>query len=251
MAKALGVDIGGTGIKAAVVDTETGELLTERVKLFTPKGGEPEAVVETVLEVIDLVGGLEDGVPVGVCFPAVVKHGRTMSAANVSKRWIGLEAEEMFEHALGRDITFINDADAAGYAELHFGAAKGAQGLVILTTLGTGIGSAFLYDGDLIPNTELGHLQMHEVSVEVLASYGAKEREDLSWAAWAARLQEYYRYLEVLFSPDLFVIGGGVSKNADDFLPLLSLSTPTVPAVHRNNSGIIGAAALAAVGFHA
>ena len=251
MAKALGVDIGGTGIKAAVVDTETGELLTERVKLFTPKGGEPEAVVETVLEVIDLVGGLEDGVPVGVCFPAVVKHGRTMSAANVSKRWIGLEAEEMFEHALGRDITFINDADAAGYAELHFGAAKGAQGLVILTTLGTGIGSAFLYDGDLIPNTELGHLQMHEVSVEVLASYGAKEREDLSWAAWAARLQEYYRYLEVLFSPDLFVIGGGVSKNADDFLPLLSLSTPTVPAVHRNNSGIIGAAALAAVGFPA
>jgi len=251
MAKALGVDIGGTGIKAAVVDTETGELLTERVKLFTPKGGEPETVVETVLEVIDLVGGLEDGVPVGVCFPAVVKHGRTMSAANVSKRWIGLEAEEMFEHALGRDITFINDADAAGYAELHFGAAKGAQGLVILTTLGTGIGSAFLYDGDLIPNTELGHLQMHEVSVEVLASYGAKEREDLSWAAWAARLQEYYRYLEVLFSPDLFVIGGGVSKNADDFLPLLSLSTPTVPAVHRNNSGIIGAAALAAVGFHA
>lgn len=251
MAKALGVDIGGTGIKAAVVDTETGELLTERVKLFTPKGGEPEAVVETVLEVIDLVGGLEDGVPVGVCFPAVVKHGRTMSAANVSKRWIGLEAEEMFEHALGRDITFINDADAAGYAELHFGAAKGAQGLVVLTTLGTGIGSAFLYDGDLIPNTELGHLQMHEVSVEVLASYGAKEREDLSWAAWAARLQEYYRYLEVLFSPDLFVIGGGVSKNADDFLPLLSLSTPTVPAVHRNNSGIIGAAALAAVGFHA
>jgi polyphosphate glucokinase len=251
MAKALGVDIGGTGIKAAVVDTVTGELLTDRVKLFTPEGGEPEAVVQTVLEVIEKVGGLEDGVPVGVCFPAVVKHGRTMSAANVSKRWIGLEAEALFERSLGRDITFINDADAAGYAELHYGAAKGQEGLVILTTLGTGIGSAFLYDGVLIPNTELGHLQMHGDSAEARASYGAKERGDLSWAAWAERLQEYYAYLETLFSPDLFVVGGGVSKNSDDFLPLLHITTPLVPAVHRNNSGIIGAAALAAIGFHA
>lgn len=251
MAKALGVDIGGTGIKAAVVDTATGELLTDRVKLFTPEGGEPEAVVETVLEVIEKVGGLEDGVPVGVCFPAVVKHGRTMSAANVSKRWIGLEAEALFERSLGRDITFINDADAAGYAELHYGAAKGQQGLVILTTLGTGIGSAFLYDGVLIPNTELGHLQMHGDSAEARASYGAKERGDLSWAKWAERLQEYYAYLEALFSPDLFVVGGGVSKNSEEFLPLLDIATPLVPAVHRNNSGIIGAAALAAIGFHA
>ena len=251
MAKALGVDIGGTGIKAAVVDTATGELLTDRVKLFTPKGGEPEAVVETVLEVIEKVGGLDENVPVGVCFPAVVKHGRTMSAANVSKRWIGLEAEALFERSLGRDITFINDADAAGYAELHYGAAKGQQGLVILTTLGTGIGSAFLYDGVLIPNTELGHLQMHGDSAEARASYGAKERGDLSWAEWAERLQEYYAYLEALFSPDLFVVGGGVSKNSEDFLPLLDITTPLVPAVHRNNSGIIGAAALAAIGFHA
>lgn len=251
MPKALGVDIGGTGIKAAVVDTASGELLTERVKLFTPHGGEPEAVVETVLEVIERVGGLEDGVPVGVCFPAVVKRGRTMSAANVSKRWIGLEAERLFEESLGRDITFINDADAAGYAELHFGAAKGAEGLVILTTLGTGIGSAFLYDGVLIPNTELGHLQIRGKSAESRASYGAKERGDLSWAQWAEHLQEYYDYLEALFSPDLFVIGGGVSKNSEEFLPLLTLATPVVPAVHRNNSGIIGAAALAAVGYHA
>ena len=251
MAKALGVDIGGTGIKAAVVDTATGELLTDRVKLFTPEGGEPEAVVETVLEVIEKVGGLDENVPVGVCFPAVVKHGRTMSAANVSKRWIGLEAEALFERSLGRDITFINDADAAGYAELHYGAAKGQQGLVILTTLGTGIGSAFLYDGVLIPNTELGHLQMHGDSAEVRASYGAKERGDLSWAEWAERLQEYYAYLEALFSPDLFVVGGGVSKNSEDFLPLLDITTPLVPAVHRNNSGNIGAAALAAIGFHA
>ena len=250
-ATAVGIDIGGTGIKGAIVDVATGELLTDRKKLPTPDGGQPDDILDTVLALFDELGEIGPDAPVGVCFPAVILNGRTMSAANVSKKWIGLEAERLFEKKLGRQIHFVNDADAAGVAEARFGAAVGAKGLTILTTLGTGIGSAFLYDGDLIPNTELGHLQMHEVSVEVLASYGAKEREDLSWAAWAARLQEYYRYLEVLFSPDLFVIGGGVSKNADDFLPLLSLSTPTVPAVHRNNSGIIGAAALAAVGFHA
>ena len=251
MAKALGVDIGGTGIKAAVVDTATGELLTDRVKLFTPEGGEPEAVVETVLEVIELVGGLEDGVPVGVCFPAVVKNGRTMSAANVSKRWIGLEAEALFERSLGRDITFINDADAAGHAELHYGAAKGTTGVVILTTLGTGIGSALLYNGMLVPNTELGHIELNGGDAEPRTAYSAKEREGLSWEEWAGRLQAYYSHLETLFSPDLFVVGGGVSKNADKFFPLLSTTAAMVPAVHRNNAGIIGAAALAAAGFHA
>jgi polyphosphate glucokinase len=242
---ALGIDIGGTGIKGAVVDTATGELTTDRLKLPTPPGGEPEAIVKTVLQLIEQLGGLEPGVPVGVCFPAIVKNGRTMSAANVSERWIGLEAEALFEKALGRDIHFVNDADAAGVAEARFGAAKGVKGVVLLTTLGTGIGSALLNDGVLVPNTELGHLQVDGKDAERRASYAAKDRYRWSWQAWAKRLQRYYTYLEALFSPDLFVVGGGVSKSYQDFLPLLNLNTPIVPAVLRNNAGIIGAAVLA------
>lgn len=241
---ALGIDIGGTGIKGAVVDTTTGELTTERLKLATPPGGEPEAIVQTVVALIDQLGGVEAGVPVGVTFPAIVKHGRTLSAANVSKKWIGLQAEAMFEKALGRDITFVNDADAAGIAEVEFGAARGVPGVILLTTLGTGIGSALLNDGVLVPNTELGHLQIDGRDAERRASYAAKERGRMTWHRWAKHLQRYYTYLEALFSPDLFIVGGGVSKSADAFLPLLKLQTPIVPAVQRNNAGIIGAAAL-------
>ena len=245
MAHALGVDIGGTGIKAAVVDTATGELVTERLKLPTPVGGEPSAIVHTVLTLIDKLGGIGQEVPVGICFPAVVKNGRTLSAANVSRKWIGLEAEALFEKGLGRGIHFVNDADAAGYAETRFGAAGGVNGLVILTTLGTGIGSALIYDGVLIPNSELGHLVVDGRDAERRASFAAKERYRLSWYSWAKRLQRYYSYLEELFSPDLFIVGGGVSKSHELFLPLLKLKTPIIPAVHRNNAGILGAAALA------
>jgi polyphosphate glucokinase len=169
-----------------------------------------------------------------------------MSAANVSDDWIGLAAEDLFEKGLDRPIHFVNDADAAGYAESQFGAAKGVPGVVLLTTLGTGIGSALLNDGVLVPNTELGHLEIDGVDYETQAAYSAKERENLSWRQWAERLQKYYSRLEALFSPDLFVVGGGVSKNYDDFIPLLTLDTPIIPAVHRNNAGILGAAALAA-----
>ena len=246
MTKALGIDIGGTGIKGAIVDTATGELLSERLKLPTPEGGLPNDIVATVMELIDQLGGMEKGVPVGVCFPAIVRGGRTMSAANVSKKWIGLEAEKLFEKAIKRDIHFVNDADAAGYAETRFGAAKNVKGLVLLTTLGTGIGSALIYNDVLVPNSELGHLQMDGKDAEKRASYAAKEREELDWHAWAKRLQKYYTYLESLFSPDLFIVGGGVSKSHEEFLPLLKLQTPIVPAVHRNNAGILGAAALAA-----
>jgi polyphosphate glucokinase len=245
MATALGIDIGGTGIKGALVDTVTGELLSDRLKLPTPPGGEPEQIVQTVLEIIRMLGGLDDGVPVGVCFPAVVVQGRTLSAANVSKQWIGLDAEALFERALGRNIHFVNDADAAGYAEAQYGAAKGVRGLVLLTTLGTGIGSALIYDGVLIPNSELGHLIIDGKDAERRASNSARERGRLSWARWAKRLQRYYGHLEFLFHPDLFIVGGGVSKSSDQFLPLLRLQTPIVPAVHRNNAGILGAAALA------
>ncbi|WP_104129192.1 polyphosphate--glucose phosphotransferase [Cryobacterium sp. Y57] len=243
---AIGIDIGGTGIKGAVVDLATGALLTDRVKLPTPKGGRPQDIVETTRTLLSTVSKGVGDLPVGVCFPAVVKSGHTMSAANVSSKWIGLAAEALFEKGLDLPIHFVNDADAAGYAEAQFGAAKGVAGVVLLTTLGTGIGSALLNDGVLVPNTELGHLQIDGHDYETRAAYSAKERDDLSWETWAARLQKYYSTLERLFSPDLFIVGGGVSKHHENFLPLLDLKTRIIPAVHRNNAGILGAAALAA-----
>ncbi|WP_431218192.1 polyphosphate--glucose phosphotransferase [Leifsonia xyli] len=245
---AIGIDIGGTGIKGGLVDLTTGELLSDRVKLPTPEGGKPDDIVETTKEIVDRLAKEEPEAPVGICFPAIVSHGVTLSAANVAKDWIGLHAETLFEQSLGRDIHFVNDADAAGYAETRFGAAKGKDGLVIMTTLGTGIGSALIYDGILIPNAELGHLEIDGHDAESRAAYSAKEREDLSWDKWAKRLQKYYTKVEFLFTPDLFIVGGGVSKNYQEFLPLLQLKTPIVPAVHRNNAGILGAAALAVRG---
>ncbi len=243
---AIGIDIGGTGIKGAVVDLQTGTLLSERVKLATPKGGRPQDIIETTRAILGTVSQGLDNVPVGVCFPAVVKNGHTMSAANVSSQWIGLAAEALFEEGLGVPIHFVNDADAAGYAEAMFGAATGVAGVVVLTTLGTGIGSAVLNDGVLVPNTELGHLEINGHDYETRAAFSAKERDNLSWEKWATRLQKYYSTLERLFSPDLFIVGGGVSKHHEHFLPLLQLKTPIIPAVHRNNAGILGAAALAA-----
>ena len=243
--KAVGIDVGGTGIKGAIVDVSTGKLLSDRVKLPTPEGGEPDDIVLTVQEVLKKLGSPDKRLPIGLCFPAVVVKGRTLSAANVSKKWIGLEAEKLFEKGLDRDITFVNDADAAGYAESLYGAAEKNKGLVILTTLGTGIGTAIIYKGVLVPNAELGHLQLEGVDWETKAAYSAKERENLSWEEWAVRLQKYYDVLVALFHPDLFIVGGGVSKHYKEFLPLLRLDTPIVPATLRNNAGILGAAALA------
>ena len=242
--QAVGVDIGGTGIKAALVNLEHGAIIGDRVRVATPQGAKPADVLQAVREVLDTLEVTDQRISLGVAFPAIVKHGRTMSASNVSDDWIGFEAERFFEDGLGRDIAFTNDADAAGIAEARYGAARGKDGLVILTTLGTGIGSAFLYDGALIPNTELGHLRHDGDSIERWAAYSAKAREQLSWDAWARRLQELYSHIERLFSPDLIVVGGGVSKHAHEFLPLLELHTPIVPAVHRNAAGIIGAASL-------
>jgi polyphosphate glucokinase len=243
---AIGIDIGGTGIKGAVVDLDTGELLSDRVKISTPDGGKPDDIVEVTKEILSTLSDIAKDVPVGVCFPAVVRNGRTMSAANVSKKWIGLEAEKLFEKALGVDIQFVNDADAAGFAEARFGAAANQPGVVLVTTLGTGIGTALLYNGVLVPNVELGHIELDGHDAESKAAYSAKERDDLSWEKWADRLQKYYTELEKLLSPDLFIVGGGVSKNSNEFLPLLHLQTPILPAVLRNNAGIMGAASLAA-----
>jgi len=242
--KAIGIDIGGTGIKGALVDTKDGELLSSRIKLETPAGGEPEAIAQVVAQIVSQLTDRSDK-NIGICFPAVVKDGVTKSAANVSQRWIDLDAEELFSNALHSKVEVLNDADAAGYAETIFGAGKSKPGLVIMTTLGTGIGTALIYNGVLIPNTELGHIQLEGVDYETRASFAAKEREGLSFEQWAERLQMYYSQLELLLSPNLFIVGGGISKSHKEFLPLLKLKTPIVPAKLKNSAGIIGAAAIA------
>lgn len=245
MAKhAIGIDIGGTGIKGALVDVKAGELLSDRIRMETPEGGRPDDMAEVVRAILKELNAAKD-TPVGICFPAVVQNGVAKSAANVSSEWIGYDADAHFTKALKRQVHMLNDADAAGYAEAKFGAAKRQKGLSILTTLGTGIGTALLYNGTLIPNSELGHLPLHGASAEKFAAFSVKEREELSWVDWAARLQEYYELLEKLLVPDLFIVGGGVSKEHQEFLPLLKLVTPIVPAELKNAAGIIGAAALA------
>lgn len=243
--KAVGIDIGGTGIKAAVVDIKRGELVSDRIRVETPAGGEPEAIAAACKSIIESLGVSHRNYPVGICFPAVVKHGFTQSAANVSKRWIGLNADELFDKALNRHTHVINDADAAGLAEVKFGAGRGSHGLTIMTTLGTGIGTALFYNGVLIPNAELGHLEIEGVDYETQAAYSAMERDGLSFEQWAERLQKYYSTLERLLVPDLFIVGGGISKNHEKFLPLLNLKTKIVPATTKNSAGIIGAASLA------
>ena len=242
--KAVGIDIGGTGIKGALVSTKTGERRSERIKLGTPEGGEPEAIAEVVREIAAAVDDKPERA-LGICFPAVVKHGITQSAANVSDRWIGLDADELFSNTLNRHVHVINDADAAGVAEIKFGAGRKRSGLTVMTTLGTGIGSALFYNGVLIPNAELGHLEIDGVDYETRASFAAMERDQLSFEEWAERLQIYYSTLEKLLTPDLFIVGGGVSKSHEQFLPLLKLKTEIVPAALQNSAGIIGAAALA------
>ena len=242
--KAVGIDIGGTGIKGALVSTKTGALRSERIKLGTPEGGEPEAIAEVVRQIAAAVDDKPERA-LGICFPAVVKHGITQSAANVSDRWIGLDADELFSNTLNRHVHVINDADAAGVAEVKFGAGRKRSGLTVMTTLGTGIGSALFYNGVLIPNAELGHLEIDGVDYETRASFAAMERDSLSFEEWAERLQVYYSTLEKLFTPDLFIVGGGVSKSHEQFLPLLKLKTEIVPAALQNSAGIIGAAALA------
>jgi polyphosphate glucokinase len=246
MAKvSVGVDIGGTGIKAALVDVKAGELVGERLRVETPAGGRPEDIAEVVRNLIETLDPKGVAKSVGICFPAVVQHGVTLSAANVSKEWINLDADKLFTKVVGREVYLINDADAAGVAEMKFGAGRKESGLAILTTLGTGIGTALFINGELVPNTELGHLEIDGVDYETKAAFSAKERENLEWDQWAERLQRYYSKLEALFTPDLFIVGGGVSKEHEFFLPLLKLKTPIVPAVLKNNAGIIGAARVA------
>jgi polyphosphate glucokinase len=239
--KAIGIDIGGTGIKGALVDVRTGTLLSERLRYATPEGGSPKDIAHVLRDLISHLPKA-DGLPVGICFPAVVQDGVTKSAANVSNLWIDLDADRLFEKELKRTVHVLNDADAAGLAEAKFGAARNAKGLVVVVTLGTGIGTTLIYNGKLIPNAELGHLEIDGVDYESKAAYSAKEREGLSWEQWAQRLQKYFSKLEAYLTPDLFIVGGGVSKEHEQFLPLLKLKTKIVPATNRNSAGILGAA---------
>lgn len=240
----FGIDFGGSGIKGAPVDLERGDFAAERVRIETPDPSTPAAVASVLAGLVSRFPS--STAPVGVTVPGVVRHGVVGSAANIDESWIDTDADALFTEATGRDVHVVNDADAAGLAEATYGAARGRRGLVIVTTLGTGIGSAIIHDGVLVPNSELGHLEIDGHDAESRAANSAREREDLSWADWAARLTGYYAAVEALFSPDLFVVGGGVSKHAEHFLPLVRVRTPLVAATLQNRAGVVGAALYAA-----
>jgi polyphosphate glucokinase len=235
----LGIDIGGTGIKGASVEVEQGVLIGERYRLLTPQPATPDAVVATVVKVVK---HHKWHGPIGCALPAVTKHGVAYSAANIDKSWIGVDAQQLVQKKTQCPVAVLNDADAAGIAEMTFGAGKGQAGVVLITTLGTGIGTALFLDGHLVPNTELGHLEVRGKDAELRASDRVRQKKGLSWKQWAARIDEYFAHLEALFSPDLFIVGGGVSKKHAKFLPLLHTRAPVVPAQLLNDAGIIGAA---------
>jgi polyphosphate glucokinase len=237
--QALGIDVGGSGIKGAVVDLATGGLVTRRHRLRTPRPATPQAVAETVAELCRLLDW--DG-PVGCGFPAAVRDGVVLTAANIDDGWIGMDGKKLLSEVTGHRVRLVNDADAAGIAEMSIGAGKGLAGTVFVVTIGTGLGTALFVDGILVPNTELGHIEIKGVDAELRASSAARERENLSWRRWARRFNRYLKALERLFWPDHFILGGGAAKRFDRFEQHLRLDTPVVPAHFLNNAGIIGAA---------
>lgn len=240
----LGIDIGGSGIKGNLVDLDLGEPVGERYKIDTPQPSVPEAVAEVVVEIVD-----HFDVPgeIGCTFPAVVRRGVALTAANVDPAWIGTDVAALLTEATGRRVTVVNDADAAGLAEMEYGAGRHRDGVVILLTFGTGIGSALFTHGVLVPNTEFGHLSFKGFeSVEDWAAASAREREDLSWSSWGDRVNLFLRHLEVVISPDLIMIGGGVSRKFDKFSDQLSTRCEVLPAELENQAGIVGAAMAAA-----
>ena len=238
----LGIDVGASGIKGAPVDTRTGEMTAERLRIPTPEGAEPEAVSQVVGQ---LVRHFHWSGPIGCGFPAAVRHGRALTAVNISRNWVGESVAELFRQAVGRSVTVINDADAAGVAEMRFGAGRGRTGLVMILTLGTGIGTALFMNGHLVPNTEMGQVEFRGKAAEKRVAAVVRKRQGLSWAKWARRLDDYLHRMEYYFWPDLIIVGGGVSKSAEKFLPLLTLQTEVVAAQMRNNAGIVGAALVA------
>lgn len=240
---ALGIDIGGTGMKAAPVDVATGRLLGDRFRIPTPQPSTPEAMAAVVRDLdrhfTDITGGSG---PVGVAFPAVVRAGVVHSAANIDSSWMGADAASAFSEAVGRPVVVVNDADAAGIAEMSFGAGRGRSGLVITLTLGTGIGSGMFMDGVLVPNTEFGHLEFRGESVERYAAASAMEREELSWEDWADRVGEFLDMVDRLFSPDMVILGGGVSREPERWFHRIDTRFETVIAAMANHAGVVGAA---------
>jgi polyphosphate glucokinase len=237
---ALGIDIGGTGIKAAPVDVTTGKLLADRQKIETPRPALPDAVADVVKQ---LTTAFSWSGPVGITFPGVVADGVTRTAANMDPAWLGLDAGALFGKAAGNPVRVLNDADAAGVAEMTFGAGVGEQGTVLMLTFGTGIGSALFIKGILVPNTEFGHVELHGEDAEKRASERAKELHDLSWGKWAGRVDEYLQHIEAVLSPSLFIVGGGVSRQSEKWVPRLTgIRARIVPAALLNDAGIVGAA---------
>lgn len=245
----FGIDIGGSGIKGAPVDLATGELLGDRMRVDTPQPSKPKQVAEVLVKIIEHFGWQG---PVGVALPCVIKAGTALTAANVDKHWQGTDATRLFAERLGRErnqVVVLNDADAAGLAEINNGAGVGRGGVVLLLTFGTGIGSALFLNGKLIPNTEFGHLEVDGRDAEDRAAASAKEEQGMSWHEWAKEVSKYLRTLENLLWPDLIIVGGGVSRRAEKWLPLLDVRSTVVPAALQNNAGIVGAAAAAASGI--
>ena len=235
----LGIDIGGSGIKGAPVNIESGEMLSERFRIPTPHPAKPKAVAKTVAKIAD---HFEWQGPIGCGFPAVVQHGITRTAANVHNKWIGENAAVRFSEKTGCPVKVVNDADAAGLAEMAFGAGKGRDGVVLLVTIGTGLGTSLFTDGVLLPNTELGHIEIDCDDAELMASDSARKKKDLSWKKWGKRLNRYLNRLEALVWPDLIILGGGVSKKHKKFMPYLDVNAEIVIAESFNHAGIIGAA---------
>ncbi len=241
--KILGIDIGGTGIKGAIVDISTGELITERKRIPTPQPATPDAIAATVAE---LTRSFDWNGPIGCGFPAVVKNGMVYTASNIDKSWIGTNAKMKFQEATNCEVFVANDADVAGLAEIEHGIGKDVKGTVILITIGTGLGSAFFYDGLLIPNSELGHFEMEGMIAEKYASGSTRKKEGLSDEEWGFRLNKYLQRIERLFSPNMLILGGGGSKRFEKIEDMLDLQADVGPARLRNHAGIIGAAMYAA-----
>jgi len=247
--RGFGIDIGGSGIKGALVDLDKGQLIGDRIRIETPKPSTPSAVADVVAEIVTQAGW--DG-PVGVTLPAVVKKGVAHTAANIDKQWIGTDADALFAKRLGRgvdQVAMLNDADAAGMAEIRFGDPVARNGVTALLTFGTGIGNAVFQDGKLVPNTEFGHLEIDGHDAEKRAAASVKDNEGLSYPEWSKRVHRYLTVLENLIWPDLFIVGGGVSKKAEKWVPLLDIRTPVLVATLQNNAGIVGAAAAASEGI--
>ena len=239
----IGVDIGGSGIKAGVVDVRRGMLIGERVRVDTPLPATPEAVVSATAEVMRTLG--VDAGPVGIGVPGAIVGGRVMTAANIDPSWVGEHAEALFSEEIGRACVVLNDADAAGIAEVRYGAGRGVKGVILFLTLGTGIGCAMFVDGILVPNLELGHIEIRGKDAELRASAGARERRGLSFAEWTPLLNEYLTRIDALVWPDLVILGGGISRKAGKFIPQLDVRPPVVAAALQNQAGIVGAAARA------